>query len=122
MSLTLGPAPISSSRYQLKCDQLERQRKDLDFQYSALEREKKDIVEYLKRSLLEKEDEVDELTERLESQRQAADEHRQALQLQHSQLSQELQDRIEELTAANMTFGETEYLLGLNQGWVQLLL
>ncbi|XP_044051952.1 cilia- and flagella-associated protein 157-like isoform X2 [Siniperca chuatsi] len=90
-------------RYQLKCDQLERQKKDLNSQYSALEKEKKDIVEYLKRSLLEKEDEVDELKERLESQRQAADKERDALQLQHSRLRQELQDRIEKLTAENMT-------------------
>lgn len=99
--------PLPPSRYQLKCDQLERQKKDLNSQFSALEEEKKDIVEYLKRSLLEKEDEVDELTERLESQRQAADKDRDALQLQHSQLRQGLQDRIEELTAENETLGET---------------
>ncbi|XP_070759876.1 cilia- and flagella-associated protein 157-like [Enoplosus armatus] len=90
-------------RYQLKCDQLERQKKDLNSQYSALEKEKKDIVEYLTRSVLEKEDKVDELTERLESQRQAADKDRDALQLQHRQLRQELQDRIKELTAENTT-------------------
>ncbi|XP_031161807.1 cilia- and flagella-associated protein 157 [Sander lucioperca] len=90
-------------RYQPKCDQLERQKKDLNFQYSALEKEKKDIVEYLKRSLMKKEDEVDELTELLESQRQAADNDRDSLQLQHSLLRQELQDRIEELNAENTT-------------------
>ncbi|KAI3371951.1 hypothetical protein L3Q82_006825 [Scortum barcoo] len=99
-------------RYQLKCDQLERQRKDLNSQYSTLEKEKKDIVEYLKRSLLEKEDEVDELTEHLESQRQAADKDKDALQLQHSQLRQELRDQIEELTTENTKLGETEYLGG----------
>ncbi|XP_032370898.1 cilia- and flagella-associated protein 157 [Etheostoma spectabile] len=90
-------------RYQPKCDQLERQKNDLNFQYSALEKEKKDIVEYLKRSLIKKEDEVDELTELLESQRQAADNDRDSLQLQHSLLRQELQDRIEELNAENTT-------------------
>ncbi|XP_070820786.1 cilia- and flagella-associated protein 157-like [Chaetodon trifascialis] len=100
-------------RYQLKCGQLERQSKDLNSQYSALEKEKKDIVDYLKRSLLEKEDEVDELTERLESQRQAADKDRDALKLQHSQLSQELQDQIGELTAANMAFASQ--LAGLEE-------
>lgn len=58
---------------------------------------------------------MDELTERLESQRQAAEKDRDVLQLQHSQLRQELQDRIEDLTAENTTLGETEYLCGLNQ-------
>lgn len=77
-------------------------------QHSALEKEKKDIVEYLKRSLLEKEDEVEELSERLESQQQAADKDSDALQLQHSQLTQELQDQIEELTKENTALGETE--------------
>ncbi|TKS77927.1 Cilia- and flagella-associated protein 157 [Collichthys lucidus] len=90
-------------RYQLKYDQVERQKNDLNSQYSALEKEKKDIVEYLKRSVLEKEEEVDELKERLESQQKAADKDKDALQLQHSQLRQELQDRIDELTTENMT-------------------
>ncbi|XP_071340021.1 cilia- and flagella-associated protein 157-like [Trachinotus anak] len=90
-------------RYQLKCDELEKQKKDLNSQYSELEKEKRDIVEYLKRSLLEKEDEVEELSESLGSQRKAADKDRDALQLQHSQLRQELQDRIEELTKENET-------------------
>ncbi|XP_056232195.1 cilia- and flagella-associated protein 157-like [Seriola aureovittata] len=90
-------------RYQLKCDELERQKRDFNSQYSALEKQKKDIVEYLKCSVLEKEDELEELSERLESQRQAADKDRDALQLQHSRLRQELQDRIEELTKENRT-------------------
>uniref|UniRef100_UPI0037E91A0B cilia- and flagella-associated protein 157 n=1 Tax=Semicossyphus pulcher TaxID=241346 RepID=UPI0037E91A0B len=90
-------------RYQLKCDQLEVQKKDLNSQHTVLEKEKKDIVEYLKRSLLEKEDEVDELTERLESQRQAADQERDVLQLQLSQLRKEFQDRSDQLTAESMT-------------------
>lgn len=101
-----------SSRYQLKCDQLEKQQKDFDSQYSSLEKEKKDIVEYLKRSLLEREDEVNMLTEQLESQRQAADKDRDALQLQHDQLRQELQERIEEVNKENTTLGETEYRCG----------
>ncbi|XP_040898799.1 cilia- and flagella-associated protein 157 [Toxotes jaculatrix] len=90
-------------RYQLKSDELERQKKDLNLQYNVLEKEKKNIVEFLKRSLLEKEDEVEELSERLESQQQAADKDRDALQLQHSQLRQELQVRIEKLTEENTT-------------------
>ncbi|XP_029295998.1 cilia- and flagella-associated protein 157-like [Cottoperca gobio] len=90
-------------RYQLKCDQLEMQKKDLHSQYSVLEKEKKDIVEYLKRSLLEKEDEMDELTERIGSQQQDADKDRDARQLQHNQLRQELQGRIEEVTSENTT-------------------
>lgn len=96
-----------SSRYQLRCDQLERQLKDLNSQFNVLEKEKRDIVEYLKHSLLEKEDEVEELTERLGSQGQAADKDRDILQLQHSQLRQELQDQIEELRAKNETLGES---------------
>lgn len=99
---------FSSSRYQLKSDELERQKKDLKAQYSTLEKEKKDIVEFLKRSVLEKEDEVDALTERLESQRQAAEKERDAVQLQQNRLRQELQGRIEELTKENATLGETE--------------
>ena len=82
----------------------------MNSQYSTLEKEKKDIVEYLKRSLLEKEDEVDALAEQLESQRQAADTDRDALQLQHAQLRQELQDRIEELDAENTTLGNISVL------------
>ncbi|XP_036955206.1 cilia- and flagella-associated protein 157-like [Acanthopagrus latus] len=88
-------------RYQLKCDQLERQKNDLNSKYNALETQKKDIVEFLKHSLLGKEEEVDELTERLESQQQAASNEREALQLQHSQLKEELLNRIEELTTEN---------------------
>ncbi|XP_068594883.1 cilia- and flagella-associated protein 157 [Brachionichthys hirsutus] len=88
----------SLERYQKKCDQLESQEKDLNAQCATLETEKKDVVDYLKRALLEKEDEVDELMERLESQRQASDKDRDAIQLQHSCLTRELQDHIEELT------------------------
>lgn len=94
----------------MKCDNLEKQRKDLEFQYSALKKEKKDIVQYVKRALLEKEDQVDELSERLESQWQAAEKDRDTLQLQHGQQRQELQDRNDELTAENMTLGEIKQL------------
>ncbi|XP_031726478.1 cilia- and flagella-associated protein 157-like [Anarrhichthys ocellatus] len=90
-------------RYQLKCDQHERQKKDLSSQYSSLEKEKKDVVDFLKRSVLEKEAEADELTEQLESQRRAADEEREALLLQLGQLRKEHQDRTEGLNAGNRT-------------------
>ncbi|XP_054466158.1 cilia- and flagella-associated protein 157-like [Anoplopoma fimbria] len=90
-------------RFQLKCDQQERQNKDLNSQYIVLETEKKDIVDFLKCSVLEKEADADQLTEQLESQRQAADEHREALQLHQDQLRKELQDRIEELNKENVT-------------------
>uniref|UniRef100_A0A3B4ZJ45 Cilia- and flagella-associated protein 157 n=1 Tax=Stegastes partitus TaxID=144197 RepID=A0A3B4ZJ45_9TELE len=93
-------------QYQLKCEELERQKKHLISQSSTLETEKKDIVEYLKRSLLEKEDEVDELSDRLENQRQAADQDKEALQLQHSQQRQELQERLDELMKENLTLEE----------------
>ncbi|XP_022050738.1 cilia- and flagella-associated protein 157 isoform X2 [Acanthochromis polyacanthus] len=93
-------------RYQLKCDELERQKKDLISQSSTLEMEKKDVVEYLKRSLLEKEDEVDELLERLENQRRAADQDKDTLQLLQNQMRKELQDRMDELTKENTTLVE----------------
>ncbi|XP_058492601.1 cilia- and flagella-associated protein 157-like isoform X2 [Solea solea] len=88
-------------RYQQKCDDLERQKKDCDSQYSALETEKKDIVTYLKRSVFEKEEETEQLLERLESQRQAAEKDREDLKLQHEHLRQELQNRIEDLNQEN---------------------
>uniref|UniRef100_A0A3Q3X8Z4 Cilia- and flagella-associated protein 157 n=1 Tax=Mola mola TaxID=94237 RepID=A0A3Q3X8Z4_MOLML len=113
---------LFSSRYQQKCDELERQVKDLTSQFSTLETEKKDVVEYLKRSLLVKEDEVDELTERLEGQQLAANKDREALQLQHSQQRQELQDRIEELTAENETLGELDALEEFKKKKEQLIL
>uniref|UniRef100_A0A8D3C012 Cilia- and flagella-associated protein 157 n=1 Tax=Scophthalmus maximus TaxID=52904 RepID=A0A8D3C012_SCOMX len=87
----------------LKCDELEKQKKDSDSHCAALEKEKKDIVDYLKHSVLEKEDEAQELSERLESQRQASDQAREALRLQHERLRQELRARIEELTGENGT-------------------
>ncbi|XP_008334411.1 cilia- and flagella-associated protein 157 [Cynoglossus semilaevis] len=88
-------------RYQLKCSELEKQKKLFDFQYEALEAEKKDITDYLKRSLLEKEDEVEELLERLESLRQATDQERDSLQLKQDQMRQEHQEEIVELTREN---------------------
>lgn len=94
----------------------------MNSKYNALETQKKDIVEYLKHSLLGKEEEVDELTERLERQQQAASNERDALQQQHSQLKEELLNRIEELTTENEGLGETEYLCGLNQGRVHLFI
>lgn len=94
-------------RYQLKCSELEKQKKLFDFQYEALEAEKKDITDYLKRSLLEKEDEVEELLERLESLRQATDQERDSLQLKQDQMRQEHQEEIVELTRENRKLGET---------------
>ncbi|XP_074527006.1 cilia- and flagella-associated protein 157-like [Halichoeres trimaculatus] len=90
-------------RYQQKCDQLEKEKRDLSFQHLTLEKEKKDIVDYLKHTLLQKEEEVDELKEHLEIQLQAAEEERETMELQNNQLREELQDRIKELTAENVT-------------------
>ncbi|XP_035533056.1 cilia- and flagella-associated protein 157-like [Morone saxatilis] len=86
-------------RCQLKCDELEKQNKDLASQYSVLEEDKKDITEYLKYAVATKEKEVNELTERLESQQQADKQHREALKMQHSQQRQELQERFDELNS-----------------------
>ncbi|XP_060927936.1 cilia- and flagella-associated protein 157-like [Limanda limanda] len=88
-------------RYQLKCDDLELQRKDFSSQFSSLEKDKNDIADYLKRTLLEKEDEVDELYVKLEAQRQTAAKDKDAVQLEHAQINQELQERIEELSGEN---------------------
>ncbi|XP_029999158.1 cilia- and flagella-associated protein 157-like [Sphaeramia orbicularis] len=90
-------------RYQLKCDELERQKKDFSSQYNVLEKEKRDIVEYLKCSLLEKEEEVNMLHERLENERQTAQKEQDTLQQQHRLLIQELHHRNDELAAENMT-------------------
>ncbi|XP_034064705.1 cilia- and flagella-associated protein 157 [Gymnodraco acuticeps] len=88
-------------RYQLKCEALERQKKDLDCQCVILEKEKKDVVEYLKRSLLEKEAEVDELTERLEGQQRAAQQHGDSQQLTLTELRRELQGRVTDASSEN---------------------
>ncbi|CAI5649188.1 unnamed protein product [Oreochromis niloticus] len=93
-------------RYQLKCDDLVRQRKALLTQRSTLEQENKDTVAYLKRSLLEKEDEVGELSLRLQNQLQVSDQERDALQLRHSRERQELQNRIDELIKENAALAE----------------
>ncbi|XP_038590772.1 autophagy-related protein 11-like, partial [Micropterus salmoides] len=86
-------------RCQLKCDELQKQNKDLLSQYRVLEKDNKDTTEHLKRSLVAKEKKVDELTERLESQLQAVEQHRKALNLQHSQQIQQLQDQFNKLNS-----------------------
>uniref|UniRef100_A0A668U936 Cilia- and flagella-associated protein 157 n=1 Tax=Oreochromis aureus TaxID=47969 RepID=A0A668U936_OREAU len=92
--------------FQLKCDDLVRQRKALLTQCSTLEQENKDTVAYLKRSLLEKEDEAGELSQRLQNQLQVSDQERDALQLRHSRERQELQNRIDELIKENAALAE----------------
>ncbi|XP_042076065.1 cilia- and flagella-associated protein 157-like isoform X1 [Haplochromis burtoni] len=103
-------------RYQLKCDDLVRQRKDLLTQRSTLEQENRDTIAYLKRSLLEKEDEVGELSQRLQNQLQASDQERDALQLRHSRERQELQNRIDELIKENTALAERFASLEAFQG------
>ncbi|XP_063346728.1 cilia- and flagella-associated protein 157-like [Pelmatolapia mariae] len=103
-------------RYQLKCDDLVRQRKDLLTQCSTLEQENKDTIAYLKRSLLEKEDEVGELLQRLQNQLQASDQERDALQLRHSRERQELQNRFDELIKENAALVERLASLEAFQG------
>ncbi|TDH12667.1 hypothetical protein EPR50_G00049270 [Perca flavescens] len=86
-------------RYQLQCDELEQQNKDLASQYSALEKDKQDITEYLKHAVLGKDKEVEELAAQLESQQRIGQQDREAQVLQQSQEVQELQDQIDELTS-----------------------
>ncbi|XP_051260019.1 cilia- and flagella-associated protein 157-like [Dicentrarchus labrax] len=89
-------------RCQLKCDELEKQNKDLASQYSVVEEDKKDIAEYLKYAVAAKEKEVNELTERLESLQQADKQDREALKLYLSQQRQELQERFDELNSQSI--------------------
>ncbi|XP_038559694.1 cilia- and flagella-associated protein 157-like [Micropterus salmoides] len=86
-------------RCQLKCDELEKQNKDLVSQYNALEKDNKDIIDFLKRSLVAKEKKGEKLAERLESQQQAAEQDWQALNLQHSQQILKLQEQINKLSS-----------------------
>uniref|UniRef100_A0A3Q2D6B0 Cilia- and flagella-associated protein 157 n=1 Tax=Cyprinodon variegatus TaxID=28743 RepID=A0A3Q2D6B0_CYPVA len=99
-------SPSLSSRFQIKCAELEKQNKLLISQYSSLDTEKKDVTEYLKRTLSEKEDEADDLLQRLEAQRQAAVQEKQSLQLKHDKLRQELDAQINELNEKNAVLGE----------------
>ncbi|XP_029295809.1 LOW QUALITY PROTEIN: cilia- and flagella-associated protein 157-like [Cottoperca gobio] len=85
-------------RRQLECDELTKQNKNLASLYIALEIDHKDINVYLKSCVVAKEKEVDELAERLQSQQQAAEQDRETLQLQHSQ---QLQEKIHELSSEN---------------------
>lgn len=98
-----------SSRFQIKCTELEKQNKLLISQYNSLDTEKKDVTEYLKRTLSEKEDEADDLLQRLEAQRQAAVQEKQSLQLKHDKLRQELDAQINELNEKNAVLGEAFY-------------
>ncbi|XP_012735252.2 cilia- and flagella-associated protein 157 [Fundulus heteroclitus] len=100
-------------RFQIKCDQLEKQNKSLIAQYSTLDAEKKDITEYLKRSVSEREEELQELQERLETDQQASAQERHALQLESSHLSQELQelqDRIQKNATLAQRLADLEEL------------
>lgn len=108
MHITLKPTRHSSScRCQLKCDELEKQNKDLVSQYNALEKDNKDIIDFLKRSLVAKEKKGEKLAERLESQQQAAEQDWQALNLQHSQQILKLQEQINKLSSESKMQGET---------------
>ncbi|XP_030579515.1 cilia- and flagella-associated protein 157 [Archocentrus centrarchus] len=93
-------------RYQLKCDDLVRQKKDLLSQYSTLQQENREMLMHLETSQLKEEGEADELLQRLESERQAVGQERDALQLQHSQQTQELQDRVDKLIKENAALVE----------------
>uniref|UniRef100_A0A3Q0S4X8 Cilia- and flagella-associated protein 157 n=1 Tax=Amphilophus citrinellus TaxID=61819 RepID=A0A3Q0S4X8_AMPCI len=93
-------------RYQLKCDDLVRQKKDLLSQYSTLQQENREMLMHLETSQLKEEGEADELLQRLESERQAVGQERDALQLQHSQQRQELQDRVDKLIKENAALAE----------------
>ncbi|XP_044188709.1 cilia- and flagella-associated protein 157 isoform X2 [Thunnus albacares] len=86
-------------RCQLKCGELEKENKKFVSQYKTLETDKNDIIEYLKHSKAATEKEVEKLSEQLESQQKVAEQDREALKMQHSQLTQELQDQMSELNS-----------------------
>ncbi|XP_071340120.1 cilia- and flagella-associated protein 157-like [Trachinotus anak] len=86
-------------RCQLKCDELEKQNKDLASLCSLLEKDKKDIAEYLKYLAAEEEKKVEELVEQLESQQRVVEHHREKLKLQHRPELQEQQERIDKLNS-----------------------
>nr|XP_055056674.1 cilia- and flagella-associated protein 157-like isoform X2 [Misgurnus anguillicaudatus] len=89
-------------RYQLKCDKLELQEKDLCFKIDNSEKEKKDIVLYLQHTLRKKEDEVDDLAEALSKHQQVQETERNSFELQLNRLRLELQENKDKFTLENM--------------------
>uniref|UniRef100_A0A8C6TKA1 Uncharacterized protein n=1 Tax=Neogobius melanostomus TaxID=47308 RepID=A0A8C6TKA1_9GOBI len=98
---------IGHNIYEQKCDELEKQKKDLNFKNSALEKEKADIVDFLRYSLLAKEEEVERLSERLDNVQQTAQREREEMQRQHSTDTEQLQNQAGTLTVENKALGKS---------------
>nr|XP_046241745.1 cilia- and flagella-associated protein 157-like [Scatophagus argus] len=87
----------TSFSYQLKCNKLKKQSKDLAFQCNTLVKDKEDITDCMKFAVVSK-----KKLEELESQLWAIREDKEALELQHSQQMQKLQEQVDELNSVNM--------------------
>ncbi|KAI3372969.1 hypothetical protein L3Q82_023415 [Scortum barcoo] len=96
-----GQFSCLSCRFQLKCDELEKQNKRLSSHYVELEKDKADISEYLKHSAADKERKLEELARRLEGQQEDARREADDLKLKHHQQIQELQDGVDEMKKEN---------------------
>ncbi|CAJ1069640.1 cilia- and flagella-associated protein 157-like [Xyrichtys novacula] len=88
-------------RCQLKCDELEKQNKNLVLLCRVLEEDKEDISEFLKHSRAEKEKMVDELSEEVEIQQKVTEQSLDELKLQQSRQAQELQEQVDEQSLLN---------------------
>ncbi|XP_056232042.1 cilia- and flagella-associated protein 157-like [Seriola aureovittata] len=89
-------------RCQLKCDELDKQNKDLASLCSALGKDKDDIAQYLKHSVAAEERKLEELVERLERQQLDTEQEIEAMKLQQRH---ELQERTEELNSESRIQG-----------------
>ncbi|XP_074525754.1 uncharacterized protein LOC141790024 [Halichoeres trimaculatus] len=85
-------------RFQLRCDELEKQNKNLVIQCKALEDADSDRG-FLERVVAEKEKEVEELAVKLETQQQVTEQTLEELKLQQSLELKELQEQVDELRA-----------------------
>lgn len=63
-------------------------------------------MEFLKHSLMQREDEVEVLKEQLHSLMEAIDQERESMQLQTLEMTKDLRERAEKLTAENEALGE----------------
>lgn len=97
-----------SHRFKLKCEELQQQQKDLTTKFEAFEEDKKDIVEFLKHSLMQLEDERDMLKEQLENLIEEIEKERESMQLQTLEMTKDLRERAEKLTAENEALGEVQ--------------
>ncbi|MED6257850.1 hypothetical protein ATANTOWER_032524 [Ataeniobius toweri] len=88
-------------RFQLRCDEIKKQNKDIVLKSSALQKDMCDILEYLQHFLTELEKEEKELMEPMEKQLQDDRKEKKALELLVSQEKQELQEKSDKLSSGS---------------------